>query len=144
MPMMAVTFHHGPKEQAALEDYCCQLVGDCYLQGGNLLVTTSDAEQLQRLRQLLWELPNSFIPSGGLDDPSKPPVLLDGSGELDEKETFTTLIVAPGAAAPDYMGRFEQVHYLVLADGGEAHSKAREDLRKLTEAGVKPQTKNIS
>ena len=135
---MAVTFHHGPAQLEPLERYCCELVCERYLAGEKLLIRTRDAEQLRRLDHALWAWPDSLLPHGELEDPLEPPIALTCVDDLEPGGDFATLVIAPGANLPLYAGRFRQVHFLVLTDGGDAHQAARESFRQLKHSGVQP------
>lgn len=141
---MSVTFYHGPNQLQTIEDYCCRLTEECYLKGNRLLILTRDAEQTSRLDSQLWEKAGSFIPHASLGTAKTPIALSDAAAAPDESDIFHTLILAPGADAPDWIGRFRQVHYLVLSNEGKEHTAARETFRKLTRMGVRPHNQPIS
>lgn len=150
--MPAIVFHSGPDSLEQIEYRCCQLVEHLFLKGQRVLLHLADEAQFSRMDQLLWTFDNdSFVPHASVADSEDAPlpVLLSARQEDSDRmlsagdaAAVGALVIAPGARMPPSLQQAEaapqQVHYMVLKNGGSEQQAAREDFRTLQQVHGKP------
>lgn len=128
---------------AGRERFACQLVEKAWHMGHRVYLHAADADQAQRLDDLLWTFrQGSFIPHARTDAGSADPDLRVYLGHADDPPEGCDVLVNLGDGVPRFFSRFERLAEIV-ADDESSRAAGRERWRHYRERGFEPATHEI-
>lgn len=130
--MTRIDFHSSVPNKLA---YACRLVRKARASGCNIVVFTSDAQQLAALDDALWTVSEQdFLPHVVADNPvaARTPIILvlDAETEVPHHQVLINL----SNRTPEYFARFERLIEVVSADAADAEA-GRERYRHYKQRG---------